>query len=80
MADIETKIRRTLRLVREAIRAVEADPAVFREAVRRVRETAANPLLIPADDPEIVLRQIERVLASALAALETSRQANYPGL
>lgn len=71
MADLETKIRRTLALVREAIRAVETDPGVFREAVKRAREATASPLMIPAENPDVALRQIERVLARALEHLET---------
>lgn len=70
MADIETRIRRTLRLVRDATRAVEADPEVFREAVRRVEMTNGGPLAIPADGPDVILREIERVLSSALERLE----------
>lgn len=40
---------------------------MFREAVRRVRETAANPLVIPAENPDVVLRQMERVPARVLS-------------
>lgn len=70
MADLETKIRRALSLVREAIRAIEADPEVVREAVKRIKETAGSPLMIPAENPDVILRQIERILASALDRME----------
>ena len=69
MADIETRIRRTLAFVRDAIRAVEADPEVFREAVERVEKANGSQLVIPKDKPDMILRQIERVLSSALERL-----------
>lgn len=70
MADIETRIARTLQLVREAIRAVEADPEVFRQAVERVEKANGGRLAIPADKPDVILREIERILSSALERLQ----------
>jgi CO dehydrogenase/acetyl-CoA synthase gamma subunit (corrinoid Fe-S protein) len=69
MAEIETRIRSSLRLVREAIRAVEADPELFREAVERIEKANGAPLAIPAEKPDAILREIERILANALDRL-----------
>jgi len=69
MADIKTRIRSTLQLVREAIRAVDADPE-FREAIERVEKADDGPLALPADRPEVILGQIERTLSRALERLD----------
>ena len=58
--DLDAKIRRTLGLVRDAIRAVEADSGVFREANGA----------IPRDKPDVIVREIERILVNALERLE----------
>ena len=71
MADVETKIRRTLTLVREAIKAIEADPGTFNDAVRRLEADANRDLMIPKDRPEAALKEIERILANALERLDT---------
>jgi hypothetical protein len=70
VADIEMKIRRTLALVREALRAFEADPEVFREAVKRAERVAGSALAIPQDKPDVILREIERILSDALERLQ----------
>lgn len=70
MADIEMRIRESLRLVRVAIRAVETDTEVFREVIESAEREVASPLAIPADTPDVILRKIERVLANALKRLE----------
>lgn len=70
MADMESKIRRTLVLVREALGALEADPELFGEAVKRAAAAARRPMVVPAEHPEVTLRRIERVLAGALKRLE----------
>lgn len=70
MADIETRIRESLRLVRVAIRAVETDTEVFREVIERAEREVQTPLAIPAETPDVMLRKIERVLANALKRLE----------
>jgi hypothetical protein len=71
MADVETKIKRTLAPVREAIKAIEADAETFNEAVRRLEAHANRSFEIPADRPEAALKEIERILANALERLDT---------
>lgn len=70
MADIETRIRESLRVVRVAIRAVETDTEGFREVIERVEREFEGPLGIPADTLDVILRKIERLLANALKRLE----------
>jgi hypothetical protein len=77
MDDLEAKIRRTLGLVRDAIRALEADPDVLREAVECLEKTNGSPLAIPGDKPDVILREIERLLASALERLECGAAASF---
>jgi hypothetical protein len=72
-ADIETRIADTLRVVREAIRTVEADPDLFRDvAARTAEETSGSALAPTAETPDVALRKIELILSSALDHLEGS--------
>jgi hypothetical protein len=73
-ADIETRIADTLRVVREAIRTVEADPDLFRNvAARTAEETSGGSALAPpAETPDVALRKIERILSSTLDCLQSS--------
>jgi hypothetical protein len=72
-ADIETRIADTLRVVREAIRTVEADPDLFRDvADRTAEETSGSALAPPAETPDVALRKIERILSSTLDCLQSS--------
>ena len=59
--------------LREAIRAIDADPAVFREAVERVEKANRSGLEIPKEKPDATLREIERLLAHALECLKEGR-------
>lgn len=70
VANLKGRVSCTLRLVREAIRVLEADPEMFRGAIERIETANESPLAIPSDKPDVILREIERVLASALERLE----------
>jgi len=71
VVDLESKIRLTLALTRRAISALEADPQVFHESVEHVRGALVSSLEVPADNPDVRLREIEHILAQALARLQS---------